>query len=1277
MAIVNVQSHAAATTFVTTASNVTSGNLLVVMAAWWTVLGTATCSDTVGTVYTRRVNEISTGGVTTVIFTGIAGASGACTATISGGGGTDATTSISEFSGVQNVLDVAISGHGNAATPAPLSITTGTAGDLIFLGVSGFSSSTTYSAGSGYVMNNFINGNDAQATEWQAQVSAGVITGTFGATNNTDYSMGMIAMLATGAPPPPPPPTDFASVSKVNLYAVTAPPAGVNVSKANLYAVTAPPSDVNVSKINLYVVVEPGIALAITCGSPPGATVGVPYSHTFPITGGTGPYTFEAVTYFGVPVPLSLIPWGLSLDAATGVISGTPIQTGTLYLTIQVTDSLGAVANTGFYPGGCSITFLDPLSIICDSPPAGVVGTPYSHEFPASGGTPPYQFSIPDGSLPSGLSLDADTGVASGTPSSAGTFPFTVEVMDAGSPSVTDAVTIPPAYNGYDFGNSPCGTFAFEYNGTQYAFLEQEGGGPLGGGGDVKLHTLCSANAGATWAELDSPNAPAISIVAGGGGSHYTVARDGSHVIVVSVNMVYPGDIAPSDLTVQTFDLTTGTWGAAVVFAAPVVDFAFSGSGVLLSLAVRGPNDYILYYSGPKEISGLNHWGRSYYAAFSGAAFGTGILLPNQSGAASHGRPMSVCVDAAGITHFVIQLQFGTTGLGANECHVALSPSNVFGAMSVITPDDPDLSATIGGMSRLITIPGTPERLATAVNVYDSSGSTISLRMFYADAVLNPVWSDSVITDDQTLQIYPDNTNIVPQCVALGHANGRLVCVWAVSDDNSEVGNFTWYASHSSTDSTFDWTSPAVFQAQPDFTYAPQWSSTVAYAMGDDVQTIVTAVGGIGDHVPYQTFRAIAPSLNQPPNPDGVTSDSFWSYAGWTINFAHATQVYAYTMAVGVGVLTVWSGYYDDLIAQFSSISPTAADVACSIMITAPVPVTPPSGISGDVLTGRIFQGLGTAPTRMRLSAIDDGLTAVGTRSLRLSPQRDPAHTNPRNFMLFRNGLLLTEGQDYTVSGPWILLVTAQSIFYTDSFTAVISMGGEACSTFDGSIAGAVDGANYIFVLPFAPSKAMLFRNGLLLTDGLDYAQDGNVVTLSASKIPAVTDVLSARLWRSGGPVQVTTWDDTLDYAVASEVWTFRNGLAMSAPLDATRDGNTITFAAGEAPQIGDVVTLFGWTPNVSDPDMPPLNLPVRFGSDDGSISGLLNGVNNLFTLGTAAFVAQLLLFWNGDLQTEGPDYTWACQQVDSAGAWATVIEMRNGQIPNADDLLSAQVFLQ
>ncbi len=73
-----------------------------------------------------------------------------------------------------------------------------------------------------------------------------------------------------------------------------------------------------------------------------------------------------------------------------------------------------------------------PLAITTNSPlPGGTVGVAYSTTLARSGGTPPYTWSITAGVLPAGLSLTASTGGIVGTPTTAGTFSFTVQLTDS------------------------------------------------------------------------------------------------------------------------------------------------------------------------------------------------------------------------------------------------------------------------------------------------------------------------------------------------------------------------------------------------------------------------------------------------------------------------------------------------------------------------------------------------------------------------------------------------------------------------------------------------------------------------------------------------------------------------------------------------------------------------------------------------------------------------------------------------------------------------------
>lgn len=80
------------------------------------------------------------------------------------------------------------------------------------------------------------------------------------------------------------------------------------------------------------VVVAARPALTFDTAQPAG-TVGAAYSQPLGYTGGTGPFTFA--------VSAGSLPAGLTLDPATGVVSGTPTTSGASAVTVKITDALG------------------------------------------------------------------------------------------------------------------------------------------------------------------------------------------------------------------------------------------------------------------------------------------------------------------------------------------------------------------------------------------------------------------------------------------------------------------------------------------------------------------------------------------------------------------------------------------------------------------------------------------------------------------------------------------------------------------------------------------------------------------------------------------------------------------------------------------------------------------------------------------------------------------------------------------------------------------------
>jgi uncharacterized repeat protein (TIGR03803 family) len=90
----------------------------------------------------------------------------------------------------------------------------------------------------------------------------------------------------------------------------------------------------------------------------------------------------------------------------------------------------GTTSGGGTAGDGTVFEILAPLSLSPTSLPAAAAGTGYSQTLTASGGTAPYTFAVTAGALPAGLSL-SPAGVLSGTPTAAGSFPFTVTATDS------------------------------------------------------------------------------------------------------------------------------------------------------------------------------------------------------------------------------------------------------------------------------------------------------------------------------------------------------------------------------------------------------------------------------------------------------------------------------------------------------------------------------------------------------------------------------------------------------------------------------------------------------------------------------------------------------------------------------------------------------------------------------------------------------------------------------------------------------------------------------
>jgi trimeric autotransporter adhesin len=212
-------------------------------------------------------------------------------------------------------------------------------------------------------------------------------------------------------------------------------------------------------------------ALAIaTASTLPSGTTGFGYSATLAATGGQLPYTWSIA---------GSLPPGLGFNGSTVTISGTSGAPGTYGFTATVTDSLGAQQSQNF-----SITInssVNGFAITNVSFATGVVGQAYQQLLTTSGGcvspfSPMPNFTVSGGALPTGLTLQTNSDFTRsiiGTPTSGGTFNFTLTATDACAKSVSAGYSITV--------NGSVGALQLLANPTALSFTVATGGGSAPG----------------------------------------------------------------------------------------------------------------------------------------------------------------------------------------------------------------------------------------------------------------------------------------------------------------------------------------------------------------------------------------------------------------------------------------------------------------------------------------------------------------------------------------------------------------------------------------------------------------------------------------------------------------------------------------------------------------------------------------------------------------------------------------------------------------------------
>ncbi len=324
-------------------------------------------------------------------------------------------------------------------------------------------------------------------------------------------------------------------------------PAGSGNESINAYISATDPGNLILDIASYF---APISTLTSLTSALPSATNGSGYSVPLVVVGGVAPYTWTKTG--------GNLPPGLSLTTG-GVIQGTATATGNYNFSVQATDSespaQAVASNLQLTVSGSA----GSLAVTTNSLPGGTINTPYNTLLNANGGITPYTWSIASGALPTGLSLNASSGLISGAPGAPGLANLVVKITDAQNNQATQSLSISVntgdangtlngnyavTFQGFDQGNAFAALAAFTADGNGHITTGETDSN--NGHSGVKHATITSGT---------------YSVSSNGSGQiNWTDSSGGSVSLLVSTG-------AAEDMRVLALNQngSSGTWGAGVM----------------------------------------------------------------------------------------------------------------------------------------------------------------------------------------------------------------------------------------------------------------------------------------------------------------------------------------------------------------------------------------------------------------------------------------------------------------------------------------------------------------------------------------------------------------------------------------------------------------------------------------------------------------------------------------------------------------------------------------